>query len=345
MFAFKKSKGKRNIRKKDDDKDGVATDESLGAADIVRRTANGEPKAATPKTASTTPGLSFGVENSAEAIVTKRLHLGYELGSTNSEGSPHEREYSKEYMAALASETYRHNVIPPVEASVPYPFASEGIPDAHEIYLAKQLRRQRQAAGIANAEMDIDDTDSDSNTSGTAIRHSGGQDYISLSDGLVSSRTRSSQAATHLDDGAIVEGEDEFDAVIVNKSERAEFNRTSRRAKEESIEQAQEEDEPSDWEKEQLRSAGFAPAQPQQPKSDRTRSQGMPRDEGGFEYDDTLLSFLLGQERNQLALEQDQLQATQAELCATKDTLDTIVKSIAETQAQWSHFSSLARSV
>ncbi|KAJ2457643.1 hypothetical protein GGF42_002553 [Coemansia sp. RSA 2424] len=350
MFGFKKSKGTRNIRKKDDDQTDIATDESVGAADIVRRTAASEPRTPNPKTTGTTPTLSFGADNSAEAIETKRLHSGYELGRASMEGGSRQQDvdqrgYSREDMAELASESYRRKATPPVEATVRYPFAPEGIPDAHEIYLAKQLRRQRQAAGLADAEMDVDDGDGDSDASDSAIRRNGGQDYISLSDGLASSRIRSLQADVHMDDGAMAEGEDELDAVIVDKNERAEFNRTARRAKEESIEQAQEEDEPSDWEKEQLRNAGFAPALPRQAKNDGTQHHNMPTDDGGFEYDDAMLSFLLGQEKNQLALEQDQLQAAQAELNAAKDALDTISKNIAETQAQWRHFSSLAKSV
>ncbi|KAJ2831483.1 hypothetical protein FBU31_002265 [Coemansia sp. 'formosensis'] len=246
-------------------------------------------------------------------------------------------------MAALASETYRPKPTPLGETATPYPFSSEGIPDAHEIYLAKQLRRQRQAAGPVDVDMNVDgDNDSDGVEAG--FGRNGGQDFILLSDGPSGSKIRGSQIDSHLDDGALVEGEDELDSMIVDKNERAEFNRTARRAKEESIKQAQEEDEPSDWEKEQLRNAGFSSTQLRQPRSG-VHSHDLPKDEGGFEYDDTLLSFLLGQEKNQLALEQDQLQAAQAELSATKEALDTIVKNIAETQGQWNHFSSLAKSV
>ncbi|KAJ1892944.1 hypothetical protein LPJ71_007319 [Coemansia sp. S17] len=339
MFGFKKSKGKRNIRKKDDEQDDVATDESAGTADIIRRVAATEIRTPTPNIAST-PNLSFGVDNSAEAIETRRLHSGHALDGTNKDGTilqndAEERVYSREDMAALASETYRPKSTMP--DATPYPFSSEGIPDAHEIYLAKQLRRQRQAAGPADTDMDVDGDDSE-----TGVQRN--DDFISLSDGLANSKNRSSQVDIHFDDDSIVEGEDELDQVIVDKTEHAEFNRTARRAKEESIEQAQEEDEPSDWEKEQLRNAGFASAQLRQSENG-AHSHDLPVDEGGFEYDDTLLSFLLGQEKNQLALEQDRLKAAQAELSATKDALDTILKNIAETQGQWNHFSSVAKSV
>ncbi|KAJ2890439.1 hypothetical protein IWW38_004128, partial [Coemansia aciculifera] len=348
MFGFKKSKGRQNIRKKDDDQVDEAADKSVAAADIVRRTVDTEQKSSTPKATSSTPGLSFGIDNGPVEIETKRLHSDHKLGGVDMEEPSHqyqasERGYSREDMAALAAESHRSKTTLPAEATKPYPFASEGIPDAQEIYLAKQLRRQRQAAGLAGTEMGVDDSEDDSEASDTTIRRNGGQDYISLSDGLASSRIRSLQADVYLDDGDIAEGEDEHDVVIVDKTERAEFGRTMRRAKEESIEQAQEEDEPSDWENEQLRNAGFAHAQLRKFKGDEAQSFGVPRDEGGFEYDDTLLSFLLGQEKNQLALEQDALQSAQAELSATKDALEEIVKNITETRAKWVHFSSLAK--
>ncbi|KAJ2684072.1 deoxycytidyl transferase [Coemansia spiralis] len=330
MFGFKKSKGKRNIRKKDDDQDDTATDEGAGAADIIRRVTVTETKAPTPK-AATTPSLSFGVDANSEAIETKKLSSGHELDGINEgsvlRGDTEERGYSKEDLAALASESHHRKPAPVDVAAAPYPFASEGIPDAHEIYMAKQLRRQRQAAGPVG--MDVDEGDG----SEPGFHGDGDRDFISLSDGFTSSKIRGSQIDSHLDDGAVAEGEDELDAVIVDKNERAEFNRTARRAKEESIEQAQDEDEPSDWEKEQLRNAGFASAALRQPRGGG-RSHDLPKDEGGFEYDETLLSFLLGQEKNQLAIEQDRLQATQAELSATKEALATIVKHIAEAQGQ-----------
>ncbi|KAJ2493805.1 hypothetical protein IWW37_000191 [Coemansia sp. RSA 2050] len=344
MFGFKKSKGKRNIRKKDDGQDDTATDEGTGTADIIRRVTATGAKALTPKTA-TTPSLSFGADVDAKAIGTKKLTSGYELDGIKEEpilrDDTEERGYSKEDLAALASESHHLKPTSLDVAAAPYPFSSEGIPDAHEIYMAKQLRRQRQAAGPIDADMDVDN---DADGSEPGFYGDGDRDFISLSDGFASSRIRSSQIDSRFDDGAVAEGEDELDAVIIDKNERAEFNRTARRAKEESIEQAQDEDEPSDWEKEQLRSAGFASTLLRQSKGG-DRSYDVPKDEGGFEYDDTLLSFLLGQEKNQLALEQDRLKAAQAELSATKDALDTIVKHIAEAQGQWNHFSSLARSM
>ncbi|KAJ2467728.1 hypothetical protein GGI02_003936 [Coemansia sp. RSA 2322] len=356
MFGFKKTKGNRNIRKKANEDTNEPEHDDTGAADIVRRAAAPAEKFHTSKGPASS-NLSFRTDDNVDVISTGKSRSEYEIDRADDqhESQPNEvesRGYSKEELSALASESLHPNIIPVVESAAPYPFSSEGIPDAHEIYMAKQLRRQRQAAGQIEAgvrmEADLDmDLDASNDEGLDRAAYSRGDDgFISLSEGIASSKIRESEDGSPFDDGSIAEGEDEFDTVIIGKNDRAEFNRTVHRAKEESVENAQDEDEYSDWEKEQLRNAGIAPALVSRLKNrSETQSLGIPQDEGGFDHDDALLAFLLGQEKNQLALEQDQLQTALAELAVANDEHSSLEKSIAETQEKWNHFSSLAKQV
>ncbi|KAJ1858989.1 hypothetical protein LPJ76_000574 [Coemansia sp. RSA 638] len=253
MFAFKKSKGRRNIRKKETDDDEMAADS--GSADI-------------------------------------------------------------EEIQTLKDETLVRNAQPASDTA--YPFSNEGIPDAQEIYMAKKLRRQRQAAQKMNGE------DSDKE-----------EDFISLSDNMANSQIRSAEHVSLND--AIAEGEDEMEAVIIDKGERAEFGRVAKQAMEESIDQAHD-DEMSDWENEQLRNAGVSAPH----KSSKLQAH-LPKD-NGFKFDMDQFKFIIAQDKNQLAIEQDRLRSAKEKLVASSNALDQLRQNIEQAQKQYDHFSSLAKS-
>ncbi|KAI7829222.1 hypothetical protein BX661DRAFT_197998 [Kickxella alabastrina] len=327
MFGFKKSKVRRNIRKRDDN----AAEEELvddAPVNIVKRSTKQTSKPATPLSAST--GLSFGTEDKSDSTQTQKIRASLQLndglvGQTgaNEAGA---RTYLAEDFEALKSASAKPlDLSEETCADKAYPFADEGIPNAQDIFLAKKLRRQRQAAAAAATDQQDDGLDIDQD------RFSEGDDFISLTDNMASSRvndTNETKLDDPFDDGA-AEGEDELDMVIIDKTERNEFNFTARRAKEQSIEQAQDADEPSDWENEQLRNAGVSlHIEP------RVSGLRLPEDNGGLEFDDSLLRLMLEEDRNQLKIEQHRLEKAQANLQRSRDAVLVIRKGTEEAQAQ-----------
>ncbi|KAJ1947747.1 deoxycytidyl transferase [Kickxella alabastrina] len=338
MFGFKKSKVRRNIRKRDDN----AAEEELvddAPVNIVKRSTKQTSKPATPLSAST--GLSFGTEDKSDSTQAQKIRASLQLndglvGQTgaNEAGA---RTYLAEDFEALKSASAKPlDLSEETCADKAYPFADEGIPNAQDIFLAKKLRRQRQAAAAAATDQQDDGLDIDQD------RFSEGDDFISLTDNMASSRvndTNETKLDDPFDDGA-AEGEDELDMVIIDKTERNEFNFTARRAKEQSIEQAQDADEPSDWENEQLRNAGVSlHIEP------RVSGLRLPEDNGGLEFDDSLLRLMLEEDQNQLKIEQHRLEKAQANLQRSRDAVLVIRKGTEEAQAQLSHFTLLAKTV
>ncbi|KAJ2556645.1 hypothetical protein EV175_001864 [Coemansia sp. RSA 1933] len=258
-----------------------------------------------------------------------------------------ERTYSHEDLDALRSGSKRPDDLTAMDVDseeqptnnqekTVYPFAGEGIPNAQDIYMAKKLRRQRQAV-LKMA----DDDDAEDDEDMAAIRES--DDFIALSDEMASSRIRGTTSQEILDNGA-EEGEDEMDKVLVDKNDRAKFNRIMRMAKEESIEHAQDEDEPSDWENGQLRNAGITSIIDGK-AGKQTRAASLPKDTGNYEFDESHLEFLLEQETSQLALEEDRLRVAKERREQASNALEDLSKQLSEAQKQWDHFSSLVCSL
>ncbi|KAJ1964091.1 hypothetical protein GGI12_001637, partial [Dipsacomyces acuminosporus] len=323
MFGFKKSKGRKNIRRKDEGATPEVAAEDH-AADIVKRSS--KPSAKQESAVTNSPGLSFGVDQSAgEFIEVKKSRASAKIKGLIAEQRAQDTEQTK-YTAgdiqSLKKET---------EKAALYPFSNEGIPNAHEIYMAKKLRRQRQA------ELRMEDVD---DSVDTIAMHNDDEEFISLTDDLANSKIASSELRDFMDDGA-TEGEDEEDAVIIGKNDRQEYASSSRRAKEEAVGQAQEEDESSDWENEQLRNAGVAPLKPH---SADARSTRLPVDRGGFEFDGSFLNFLLAQEKNQLGIERDRLETVQRDVERTREALGEIQKESEVAQKQWDHFTAMSKS-
>ncbi|KAJ2827705.1 hypothetical protein IWW50_001759 [Coemansia erecta] len=294
MFSFKKSKGRRNIRKKETDDEEMAVDS--GAADIIKRTATPKSESAAGK--SSRPSLQIK-----------------ELADERAEQSEDPRQYTRDDIQALKEETPIRQSEPASEAA--YPFSSEGIPNAQDIYMAKKLRRQRQAAHKMNEEDSANE-----------------EDFISLADNMASSQIRGTDRVDL--ENSIAEGEDELDAVIIDKGERAEFGRIAKQAMEESIDHAHD-DEMSEWENEQLRNAGIAAP----PKFD-ARQASLPED-NGFKFDMNQFKFIIAQEKNQQAIEQDRLKLAKEKLAASSYALDELRQNIEKAQKQYDHFSSLAK--
>ncbi|KAJ2783321.1 hypothetical protein H4R18_001767 [Coemansia javaensis] len=288
MFSFKRTKGRHNIRRKD----AAAADEDAadsGAADIVKRSAK--------------PGAK-------QRGVATAAGLGGGSGSAAAEDAG--PEGTQPAAAGVA------------ERAGAYPFSTDGIPDSQQIYMAKKLRRERQAAqrmGGDGAEGEGEKEEE--------------EDFIRLSDDMESSRLDGPGEEDTLGDIA-VEGEDEHDAVIVDKAERAEFNRVARMAMDESIAQAHS-DRDDDWESAQLRSAGV-PALPraagEQPRA--------PEDEG-FELDREQLRFMLAQEEGQLAVEEERLTTARKRLAAAEAALEDLGRQIEHAQKQYDRFLALTK--
>ncbi|KAI8324693.1 hypothetical protein GQ54DRAFT_316080 [Martensiomyces pterosporus] len=332
MFGFKKPKGRRNIRKKQEGavEEAASQDEPTG---IVKRTSKLSSKVDAVSTASS-PGLSFGSEQGSEFIKVRKSRPSARIKEIISEQSTRdaeERKYTDDDIQALKDESAKptsDTYLPPEAAASRYPFSNEGLPDAQEIYMAKKLRRQRQAAQRME--------DAEDGVNSGAMRNE--DDFVSLADGLASSTIGSTKLDDLLDDGA-TEGEDEGDVVIIGKNEREEYSRSSRIAKEESIMHAQEEGEASDWENEQLRNAGVASANPHLDK----RGVQRPVDSGGFEFDSSYLGFLIAQEKNQLALEKNRLMAVQNDIEHTNAALKAIQEEAEVAQKQWEHFTAITK--
>ncbi|KAJ1667001.1 hypothetical protein IW140_002213 [Coemansia sp. RSA 1813] len=352
MFGFKKSKAKRNIRKRDDSATESGMENDDAPTDVVKRNSK-----STPRQESRTLGASSGTvpsfggnEEDVPLKNTKKnrtnLQIKEFVGDNVTGDENAVRTYSYEELYALKRGSVRPDDMAPMDVDLGeqpninqeesvYPFASEGIPNAQDIYMAKKLRRQRQA------EQRMVGDDAENNEDMADIRES--DDFIALNDDMANSRIRSTTNQELLDDGT-VEGEDEMDTVIVDKNDRAEFNRNLRMAKEESIEHAQDEDEPSDWENEQLRNAGVASIA-HGSGSKHAHAVSLPKDTGNYKHDGSHLTFLLEQEKDQLALEEDHLKAAKERCEQSSNALEDLTKQLSEAQVQWDHFSSLVRSL
>ncbi|KAJ2611301.1 hypothetical protein H4S08_003231 [Coemansia sp. RSA 1365] len=200
---------------------------------------------------------------------------------------------------------------------VAYPFSSEGLPNAKDIYMAKKLRQQRRAA----QQMD-------------ANEGAGEEDFVKLSDDMANSQI-SSEEPDNLG-GPAVEGEDEFDTVIIDKNERKEFARSTKKALEESIEHAHD-DEISDWEHAQLRNAGIANITHNTPKR-----IPLPKDTG-FKFNSEDLKFMIAQENNQLGMERDRLKSAEERLKASTQATENLQRDIEQAQKQYNHFLSMVK--
>ncbi|KAJ1730805.1 hypothetical protein LPJ61_002833 [Coemansia biformis] len=330
MFSSKKAKGRQNIRRKEAAAgDGAADD---GLADVVKRSA--KPKAESKPygisgMALGSGGGSDGGDGGGGGAAVGGARPGRARAALqipnhtpeHAEGDGGERAYSHADILELKGESARTGA--PEADGVVYPFADEGIPDSQQIYMAKKLRRERRAVQAAEEPGNAHD-----------------EDFIRLSDDMEDSRLDDAEdtgagdaGMSDLDDGA-AEGEDENDAVIVDKNERAEFSRVSRKAMEESVAQVNE-SELSDWESAQLRSAGVATVP-------RAAGQGplLPED-AGFEFDHEQLRFMIEQEASQLAVEEARLSAARDRLAASTAALEELDRSIEHAQRQHDHFMSL----
>ncbi|KAJ1988600.1 hypothetical protein GGI26_002446 [Coemansia sp. RSA 1358] len=359
MFGFRKPKGKRSIRKRPDGSVRDEVDEEETPTDVVKRSvkSTGRQESRTLGASSST-GLSFGDESASDVISPKKPQTGLRIEEViveqRIEDSEDQRSYTIKEIEALKSSTDRlvsatamdidleevtADKIKEEQNGVAYPFATDGIPNAQEIYLAKKLRRQRQIV------QRNDDEDIESDVHMEDVRER--EDYIALSDDLASSciNTTTARADDDLLDDGDTEGEDELDTIIIDKTERAEFLRNAQKAKEESIEKAQDEEEPSDWENEQLRNAGIASATIRSIQGNGRLSASLPKNNNSYKYDSSHLAFLLGQEKNQLSIEQERLQVAQSRHIQSNNTLEKLQSQMNETQKQWDHFSSLVRSL
>ncbi|KAJ2712576.1 hypothetical protein H4R19_002684 [Coemansia spiralis] len=302
MFSFKKARGRQNIRRKETAAEDGAGAEELG--DVVKRSVK-------PRAESRPPGLP-----------------GMALGSSSGGGGDgNERTYSRTEMDELKEDSSTAGT---PDTGGAYPFAAEGIPDSQQIYMAKKLRRERRAAQAMD-EPGVAENNNDDE-----------EDFIRLSDDMEDARlddaggARTSDADVSDADDRETGGEDAFDAVIVDKNERAAFNRAARKAMEESIAQAHD-SEMSDWESAQLRSAGVpamaAPA---------SQAPLLPED-GGFEFDGEQLKFMIAQATNQLAADEARLATAKERLAASSTALEELEHNIEHAQRQYDHFLSLAK--
>lgn len=208
----------------------------------------------------------------------------------------------------------------------PFESQSSGIPNAQEIYMAKKLRNQRRVTAQNQPEED---------------------DYIALSEEFADSSLRHPTLVSVEEalDEFRVEGEDEMDRIIVDGGERDEFNQKVRQANIESVELAQDEDEPSDWEREQLRNAGIGTPSLGHFRSDTAKDtrHELPKDEGGAEFDREYLDFVMKQEKAQLEMDQQKLNAVLNKIEDAEKMLEEIQQSSEDTQKQWDHFMSLEK--
>ncbi|KAJ1940789.1 hypothetical protein EC988_006934, partial [Linderina pennispora] len=311
MFGFKKSKGRRNIRKKDDS----AFEDDGTTADIVKRSA--KPAAKPERTIGGSTGLSFSAEAAPTEPAPGKWN-GSVVPDQNASAADTRILPSKDEGASIKSavDEAERNLVKGQQA--PYPFATDGIPDAQQILQAKILRRQRQAAGAHGLDGEFDEDDE-----GFGDR-SNEPDYISLSNNLAGSRISGPGLDNPYDDDDDISGnvaaEDEDDAVIIDKKEREQYKESSRLAKEQLIEEAQEASEASDWENEQLRNAGVTSTQASLKRQARNR----PKDTGNFEFDDSYMNFLLGQEEDQLVIDEDRLKTLEKDIEQTASALKDI---------------------
>ncbi|PIA13783.1 hypothetical protein COEREDRAFT_89302 [Coemansia reversa NRRL 1564] len=312
MFSSRKSKGRRNIRKKDFDTNEDATNSE--STDVIKRSS----KLNTDAKVSGASNLRFGNGNPESVAVRKERSSmrAKEFVAMKTEHEQVDQQYPQDDMSILenakvvqGSESKADDVI--------YPFSNEGLPNAKEIYMAKKLRQQRRAA----QHMDVE---------GSA----GEEDFIKLSDDMANSQI----SGEELDNlgGPAVEGEDEFDTVIIDKNERAEFARSTKKALEESIEHAHD-DEISDWEHSQLRNAGIVNI------AQNTGKQiPLPKD-NGFEFNSEDLKFMIAQENNQLGIENERLKSANEQLEASTQAAENLQRDLEQAQKQYDHFLSMVK--
>ncbi|KAJ2852548.1 hypothetical protein IWW36_000177 [Coemansia brasiliensis] len=284
MFASKKSKGRRNIRKKE--ADAAEEAHGSGSAAVIKRSAKSN---------------SVSTKNSRLATHNK------DAAADKLEHVEEQRQYTDDDLLALKEESS----VSVAKSESNYPFSSGDIPNAQEIYMAKKLRRQRQAA-----QKMVDDVD-----------------YIRLSEDLNDTQIYTSEADTM---GYVaIDGEDELDRVIIDKNERSEFEHISKQAMKETIEQM---DDMSDWENEQLRNAGVSASFNQS-----NNHKQLPKD-NGFKFDMDQFKFIIAQEENQMAIDQSRLNTAKEKLEASLQKLDELQQSISHAQKQYDHFLSLVKS-
>ncbi|KAJ2078690.1 hypothetical protein H4R24_004297 [Coemansia sp. RSA 988] len=312
MFSSRKLKGRRNIRKK-----GVDTNEDASnseSTDVIKRSS--KPK--TDAKASGTSNLSFR-NGDSESISARKDRSSMRVKEVVAMAAEHEsadQQYPQEDMAIL-EETSTNQVSKSKPGTVTYPFSSEGLPNSKDIYMAKKLRQQRRAAH----HMDVTES-------------AGEEDFIKLSDGMANSQI-SSEEPDNLG-GPAVEGEDEFDSVIIDKNERAEFAQSTKKALKESIEHAHD-DEISEWENAQLRNAGIATFNP-------TASKQIPSPkDSGFEFNCEDLKFMIAQEKNQLDIENERLKSAKERLEDSTHAIEKLQQDLEQTKKKYNHFSSLAK--
>ncbi|KAJ2841145.1 hypothetical protein J3B02_006028, partial [Coemansia erecta] len=103
-----------------------------------------------------------------------------------------------------------------------------------------------------------------------------------------------------------------------------------------------EEDESSDWEREQLRNAGISLVL-EKPKSKATAK--LPENSSGFSFDDAFLNMVISEEENQLNIEQDRLEKLQAQMQRSKEKASAIQDNLKQAEAQLEHFTSMAKTI
>ncbi|KAJ1944712.1 hypothetical protein FBU59_002527 [Linderina macrospora] len=332
MFGFRKSKGRRNIRKKDDS----ALEDDGTAVEIVKRSAKST--ARSERTIGGSTGLSFGTETTPTDTMPNNWHENMAVNQDTQMAETHTPHAQDEgHNVELVAEGSKSE--PTKSEPAPYPFATDGIPDAQQILQAKKLRRQRQAVELYGLDDEFDDDDE-----GFGSRNSQ-PDFISLSDNLAGSRISGPNLSNPYDEDDDISGnaaaEDEDDAVIIDKKEREQHRESSRLAKEQLIEEAQEASEVSDWENEQLRNAGVTSSR----STLKRQSHSRPKDTGSFKFDDSYMSFLLGQENGQLGIDEDRMKTLEKDIAQTAGALKDIASEMEAAQKQWDHFSTMAKSV
>ncbi|KAJ1858814.1 hypothetical protein LPJ73_001869 [Coemansia sp. RSA 2703] len=194
------------------------------------------------------------------------------------------------------------------EALHPFGGGSE-FPSAQDVYAARRQRQQQQAVLAAG----VDDDDE--------------EDYVALSVGA-------SDAASDAELGG-------DSPLLVGREERALGNLAARRTKAQQVQEAQSDDESSDWERAQLQSAGVA--------LDSVARDGQKRRnrwaDDGWQFDARFMRLVVDEEERMLGEELERLRVAEAGLKSAVAAVERADAGIAQAQQQLEHFTALGKSL
>ncbi|KAJ2781774.1 hypothetical protein GGI15_003120 [Coemansia interrupta] len=202
----------------------------------------------------------------------------------------------------------------PVEALDPFG-GGGGFPTAHDVYAARRQRRQQHAVLASQAGEDSDDA---------AAEGFGGADFVRLDLSPESSGASS----------------DNEEPLAVGRAERQAEQVAERRAMAQLVELAQSDDEASDWERAQLRSAGVA-VDPGRSRPRRVWEQ----DEGEWRFDAKFVRLVVEEEVRQLDEECERLRVAEAALARADDAVARADEGVVLAQRQLAHFTALAKTI